>query len=140
VRVTDSFEVFPKIVCNPQGEFSCRFFLHGGRHINTPSLKRLDSLKPNEQLYITIELTNPTKQLAVQIQTEDYYMIGWAPRYLVGDLVAAITESKGYYDARVVRLNPAPAPSRQRLLIELAGRFPVQHEPMSEVEFEPLVH
>lgn len=138
-RATDSFEVFPEIVRRADGFFSCRFFLHGSRHIDDVALKRIEALEQGEQLYVTIELTNPSSQLAVQIQTLDYYMIGWAPRYLVGDLVGAIARSPGDYAAKVVRINPAPAPSKQRLLVELTGRWP-EYEPMSDGDFEPLVN
>ena len=65
-----------------------------------PRQSRIDSPQPGEPLYGTIELTNPVTTLAVQIQTTDYYMIGWAPRYLVGDLVQAISEYQGEYAAR----------------------------------------
>ena len=137
-RMTDTFEVFPRIVRDPDGSFSCRFFLHGWRHVNSASQRRIDDLQPGEGLHLTIELTNPTARLAVQIQTEDYHMIGWAPRYLAEDLVRAIVSS-GDYGARVVRINPAPAPSGQRLLVEFAGRWP-DYEPMSSGDYEPLVH
>src|SRR3989338_806404 len=81
-RVTDNFEVFPKIQRKDDGTFQCRFFLHGVRHVNSSAQKRVDALNAGEQLYIAIELTNPVSDLAVQIQTLDYQMIGWAPRYL----------------------------------------------------------
>ncbi|MGE0810553.1 MAG: HIRAN domain-containing protein [Bradyrhizobium sp.] len=138
-RATDSFEVFPKIVRRPDGFFCCRFFLHGARHVNEVAMKRIDDLKPGEPLYVTLELTNPSSRFAVQIQTTDYYMIGWAPRYLVNDLVGAIARSPDDYRAEVVRVNPAPAPSKQRLLVELTGRWP-DYEPMSDGDFAPLVH
>jgi hypothetical protein len=108
-RATDSFEVFPRIERAPDGAFRSRFFLHGWRHVNREAQQRMDRLQPGEGLYVTIELTNPATQLAVQIQTEDYYMIGWAPRYLVGDLVHAIAQSPGEYCASVVRINPPRA-------------------------------
>lgn len=138
-RATDSFEVFPKIERRADGFFSCRFFLHGWRHVNPAALKRIEALEPGQNLYVTIELTNPATQLAIQIQSEDYHMIGWAPRYLVDDLVRAIALSPGDYGAKVVRINPAPAPSKQRLLVELEGRWP-DYEPMHKGDFEPLVH
>ena len=138
-RATDNFEVFPKIVRRADGCFSCRFFVHGWRHVNPEALERIETLESGEKLYVTIELTNPATRLAVQIQTIDYHMIGWAPRYLVGDLVHTMAESPGDYGATVVRINPAPAPSKQRLLVELVGRWP-DHEPMTEGDFEPLVH
>jgi len=137
-RATDSFEVFPKIERRPDGAFRCRFFLHGWRHVSQSAQERMQSLKPDEKLYVTIELTNPKSQLAVQIQTEDYHVIGWSPRYLVSDLVNAIAQAPGDYKAKVVQVNPIPAPSKQRLLIELCGHWP-DYDPMTRDDFAPLV-
>jgi len=91
--------------------------------------------RPSE--WVRIELTNPATQLAVQIQTEDYHVIGWAPHYLVRDLVNAIAKAPGEYRAQVVRVNPVPAPSKQRLLVELCGHWP-DYEPMTADDFQPL--
>lgn len=136
-RVTDHYEVFPKIVKQEDGKFFCRFFLHGHRHVNPDARERINSLKANETLHLALELTNPATRIAVQIQTEDYQMIGWAPRYLEVDLTAAMEESPSY-QARVVKINPQPAPSRQRVLIEMQGRWN-GHEPMTGGDFVPLV-
>jgi hypothetical protein len=136
-RATDNFEVFPKIEKEMDGAFRCRFFLHGWRHVNEAARDRLKSLKSGEKLYVCIELTNPETQFAVQIQTEDYHMIGWAPRYLVDDLMLAITSSAGKYEAKVIRVNPMPAPSKQRVLIELRGNWP-EYEPMSGRDYQIL--
>ncbi len=137
-RATDNFEVFPMLERKPDGSFDSRFFLHGWRYLNADAQNRILRLQPSENLYVTIELTNPVMRLAVQIQTEDYYMIGWAPRYLVADLVQAIANSPSEYKARVIRVNRAPAPAQQRLLIELTGRWP-DYQPMSSGDFELLV-
>ena len=102
-RVTDVYEVFPRINRNEDGSFSCRFFLHGWRHVNASAQKRLDVLEDGEKLYVTMELNNPVTRIAVQIQTTDYHMIGWAPRYLMTDLAAAMAESPEY-SAHVVRV------------------------------------
>jgi len=136
-RATDNFEVFPKLERRRDGSFVCRFFVHGSRHMNPASIQRIDTLKPGEKLYVTIELTNPVTGLAVQIQTEDYHAIGWAPRYLVDDLVKAKAQSPDTYHARVVRVNPSPAPSKQRLLVELSCNW-LGYEPMLKGDFEPL--
>ena len=136
-RVTDTYEVFPKLVKRADGSFTCRFFLHGWRHVNQAAQERIDRLTKDEKLYITLELTNPATALAVQIQTTDYHMIGWAPRYLVADLVKAMAESPRYA-AHVVRVNPQPAPSKQRVLIEMSGRWEA-HKPMNNADFKPLV-
>jgi hypothetical protein len=137
-RATDNFQVFPKIEKRADGAFRCRFFLHGWRHTHESARQRIDHLQAGENLYVTIELTNPATTLAVQLQTEDYQMIGWAPRYLVGDLVSAMSHAPGDYKARVVRTNPGPVPSKQRVLIELSGHWPQDHEPMASEEFQLL--
>ena len=92
-RVTDDYEVFPKLVKADGGSFVCRFFLHGWRHTSLPAQERLNALKPGEELYVTLELTNPVTGLAVQLQTTDYHMIGWTPRYIVSEMARAMTES-----------------------------------------------
>ncbi len=137
-RVTDSYEVFPKIAKKPDGSFACRFFLHGGRHVSAPAQKRLDILKADEELHLALELTNPLREPAVQIQTTDYQMIGWAPRYLAYDLALALAQSPGSCRAWVVRVNSLPVPSGERVLVELSGNLG-DHVPMSGPDFQPLV-
>ena len=136
-RITDSYEVFPKIDKRQDGTFSCRFFLHGWRHVSGVAEDRLESLQPGEELTIALELTNPVTRVAVQVQTSDYLVLGWTPRYLVPDLTLAVAEAPTEYSATVVRVNPQPAPSRQRVLIEMTGRWR-DHEPMTAPDFEPL--
>lgn len=138
-RATDSFEVFPQIELGEDGMFRSRFFLHGARHVNVPAQQRIDSLAPDERLIVSIELNNPASGMAVQIQTGDYHVLGWAPRYLVDDLVRAIAVSSSGFAAKVVRVNPAPAPSKQRLLVELSGKWP-DYEPMSQGDFEAIAN
>ncbi len=137
-RATDTFEVFPKLLKDADGRFVCRFFLHGWPYASEPVQAKMNSLEQGDKLYIALELTNPLSEMAVQIQTTDYQMIGWAPRYLVDDLTMAMAESPGEYQAHVVRVNPQPAPSQQRVLIEMRSYWE-SHEPMSGPDFQPLV-
>ena len=137
-RVTDAYEVFPKIEKDSTGCFSCRFFLHGWRHIYEAARSRIDRLEQGEELYVALELTNPATGRAVQMQTTDYCMIGWAPRYLVPDLAAAMAEGPGSYGAKVVRINRETVLAKQRVLIEMRGCWN-RHEPMSSRDFVPLV-
>ena len=137
-RATDTFEVFPKLLKDTDGSFACRFFLHGWRHVSQAAQNQIASLQPGDRLNVALELTNPVDTLAVQIQTTDYYMIGWAPRYLASDLTMAMAEKTGEFSASVVRVNPMPAPSSQRVLVEMRGYWK-EHEPMSGDDFLPLV-
>jgi hypothetical protein len=50
----------------------------------------------------------------------------------------AIAESPTKYEVSVVRINPQPAPSKQRVLIEMRGRWD-KHEPMAGEDFVPLI-
>lgn len=139
-RQTDTLEVFPKINKAPDGSFSCRFFLHGWRYVNEGARKRILAMEPGEALQVAIELNNPATGPAIQLMTaSDYYMLGWAPRYLVMDLIKAIGEIPAQIKAEVVRVNLAPAPYNQRVLVKLEGRFPAGLEPMASPEFEPLM-
>lgn len=137
-RATDTYQVFPKISKDENGCFQARFFLHGWRHTNDAAKKRLEKLEAGENLYVTVELTNPETTTAVQIQTEDYQVLGWAPRYLVHDLVHAMAHSPDVLKCQVVRYNPMPAPAKQRVLIELCGQWPSDFSPMEGSDFELL--
>ena len=137
-RATDNYEVFPKLVKKSDGSFTCRFLLHGSRYVNRSGQERLATLEPGEELRIALELTNPTTQLAVQIQTDDHQILGWAPRYLVDDLTRAMAESSGKYEAKVIRVNPQRHSLRPSLLVELSSYWD-NHEPMSSEDYQLLV-
>ena len=140
-RQTDHLEVFPKIQPRRDGSFVCRFFLHGWRHVNAQAQARLIRLTPGETLRVALELNNPATEAAVQLETaDDYFMIGWTPRYLVTDFLHAMAKAPRHVSARVVRINPEPAPTNQRALIELEGTLPPGIEPMSSKDYQPLVH
>ncbi len=150
-RVTDPYEVFPKLVKAQDGSFKCRFFLHGWRHACAAAQERLGQLTAEEELYVAMELTNPRTTLAVQLQSTDYQVLGWAPRYLVEDLSQAMIEVPKYR-AKVVQVNPlasegdgdvhapdyVPTPTAWRVLVEMRGNW-TSHVPMSGDDFQPLV-
>jgi hypothetical protein len=136
-RQTDSFEVFPKIEKNPDNSFCCRFFLHGLRHVSEDAQRRALSLHMGEPLRVSLELNNPVTGVAIQLTTDDYHFIGWAPRYLVSDLLGAICACPKV-QGRVVRVNELGVPLRRRVLIELSGSFPPNFEPMSGPECQAI--
>jgi len=138
-RVTDNLEVFPKVERSIDGSFSIKFFLHGWRHIHPYAAERIGALKVDERLGVSIETTNPVTSWALQIQTADYVIIGWAPRYLFEDLTHVIIGGACIVEATVARVNPAPAPPGQRLMVRFRGCWPEGYEPMSSEKFRPLV-
>ncbi|WP_018168734.1 hypothetical protein [Thioalkalivibrio sp. ALMg9] len=139
-KQTDNLEVFPKIQKNVDGSFTCGFFLHGWRHVSDSARQRLSALEQGDELRIAVELNNPATGVALQLQTSDeYHVIGWAPRYLIADLLQAVSEAPAKLTARVARINPAPAPYNQRYLVDMRGSLPKTVEPMSSPDFQPLV-
>jgi hypothetical protein len=137
-RQTDSFEVFPKIERQPDNSFSCRFFLHGLRHMTDAAQARATTLQTGEPLGVSVELTNPKTGLAIQLTSEDYAFVGWTPRYLVGDLLQAIAQTQRI-GAKVVRVNAQDVPANRRVLVELTGYLPEGFEPMTSELFLPIV-
>ncbi len=134
-RQTDSFEVFPKIEKAPDNSFTCRFFLHGLRHVSESAQNRSFRLESLEQLRVSVELNNPATGAAIQLTTKDYEFLGWAPRYLVSDILSAIEESPKIA-AQVIRVNDLGVPLNRRILIELSGKLPAHVEPMSGPDYQ----
>jgi hypothetical protein len=137
-RVTDNLEVFPKVTADASGSFHVRFFLHGLRHLGEKAIERAAKLKVGEELRILVELNNPATRLSVPLLTEDYQMIGWAPRYLVEDLINCVPHAPEL-SAKVARINVDAAPLNQRILIDYSGRAPKGTQPMSTPDFKPLL-
>jgi hypothetical protein len=138
-RQTDNLEVFPKIMKAADGGFTYRFFLHGWRHVGEAGRKRVEVLKEGDELRVAIELNNPSTGLAVQLQTIDYQNIGWAPRYLIVELVRLINENYQGISAKIVHVNhESPAVVQQKILVELSGVWPEGFEPMSDRDFESI--
>lgn len=133
-RQTDSLEVFPEVRKHSDGTVRCRFFLHGLRHVAAAARERAERLEEGEPLQVAIEVNNPATMCAVQLQTRDGHLIGWAPRYLVSDLRAALLEHPSV-SATVRRINRLGAPFARRVLIELSGGVPAGFQPMSSDEY-----
>ncbi len=136
-RMTDNLEVFPKVSADAEGHFRVRFFLHGVRHLDEQAVNRAIDMQSGDPLRVMVELNNPATRLAVSLFTDDYRMIGWAPRYLIGDLIASLARNPEI-EAKVARVN-VDAPLNQRVLIEYNGRMPEGVEPMSGPDFKPLI-
>jgi hypothetical protein len=114
-----------------------RFFLHGLRHVLPAAQARANALEEGDTLQVAIEVNNPATGYAVQLQTRDGHLLGWAPRYLVSDLRAALLEH-ATITATVRRINRMGAPFARRVLVELQGGVPANFEPMTSEEYRVL--
>jgi hypothetical protein len=139
LRATDSLEIFPKVEPTEGGIFEIKFFLHGLRYLPRAAIDRILKLQSGEKLSIAVEDKNPdTGMIAIQIQTHDRLVIGYAPHYLIGDLSQVIRGCESASSAQVSRVNPPPAPLRQRVLVLFKGCWPEGYQPMSGEEFRAL--
>lgn len=137
-RVTDNLQTFPKIEAESDGSFRMRFFAHGLRHLTEASRDRAKQLKVGEKLRAMIEVNNPATRLALTLHAEDYVMVGWAPRYLVEDLVTCISKAPEI-EVSVVKVNHSHAPLNQSILVQYSGKVPLNHHLMSTPDFTPLI-
>lgn len=137
-RATDSLEIFPKVERTEGSPFAIKFFLHGLQYLNPASTARIENLKPNEDLSVAVEVNNPATHYAVQLQTRDRMLVGYAPRYLISDLFRVIVRCEYPVSAQISRVNRLPAPPSQRLLVLFEGCWPEGYQPMSGPEFKTL--
>jgi hypothetical protein len=121
-----------------EGNFKVRFFLHGMRHVSVPAKERSSHLKEGEALRVMAEMDNPVTRLALALHTDDYQMVGWAPRYLVRDIMESISKSP-MLAAHVVKINEGPAPLNRRVLVEMSGHANEGFDPMTTPDFRPLI-
>ena len=135
----DNLEVFPAIVPNQAGWFHTRFVLHGIRHLNHDSIEKSGSLEDGDTLRVAFELNNPAATRAVLVMSDDYYTLGWLPRYLVDSMHGGNGWLVSDVKAIVARVNLS-APLSNRILVDFTGRLQSGFNPMKDVEqFAPLV-
>lgn len=135
-RQTDSFEVFPKIEKDKNNGFVCRFFLHGLRHGSPESQSRALALMVGEKLGVSQEFNRASQSQALKLITlDDHVSLGWAPRYLVSDLLHAVGDTN-HVSAVVIRNNELGTPLNRRILIEVSGTLPAEYVPMRGENFE----
>ena len=134
----DTFEMFPAIEPNADGCFATRFSLHGLRHTNPDAIRRTELLEVGERLGVSLELDNPVATHGIMVHTQDYYHVGWLPRYLVDtvhqDDAWKITDVK----ATVAQVN-LDGPLSHRLLVDFRGSLPAGFRPMEHLpQYQPI--
>ncbi|MBK9119795.1 MAG: DNA-binding protein [Phycisphaerales bacterium] len=141
-RQTDSIEVFPCPQPGADGCYVSKFFLHGVRWMPEGARERIAKLRPDEQLGLMIDISNPFDPHAVAVRTcdtVDRYMIGYVPRYLAKEVWDLASEcGTQSIDLHVVRVNPN-APLQQRVLCRMSACWPDGFQPCSREEFQPIV-
>ena len=138
-RATDSFEVFPCPERDAQGQYHIHFFSHGLRHLPSEIQPHIDQLQPNARLYAAHDFQNPYDKKALLLRTEDKYIVGYCPRYLVNEFFDLLRHDPARLEILVERVNPSPTPSQFRLLCNLTAEWSEGFQPFSGEAYQPLV-
>lgn len=143
-RATDTFEVFPCPERTEEGAYHIHFFAHGLRHLSQHSIERVARLQAGEPLLLVHDFQNPHGPNALMLRTNgrdttDIQIVGYCPRYLVGDFLRVIVDDPGSLSVKVERLNPPPAPLAHRLLCNMTAQWPAEFKPFDGPDYQPLV-
>lgn len=137
-RSTDSIELYVEPYRDENDCFASHFLVHGVQYLPVESQRRTEKLLPDEELLLMWDLQNTADRTALALRTIDRYIVGYLPRYLLGDSWALLGEC-GWLSIRVSHVNQSPAPIQQRLLCELQACWPDNFEPCSDEQYRPIV-
>jgi len=137
-RATDAIEVFPAPILDTNGIVTCRFLVHGVRHI-AGAHDAIDGLTVGEALHVLPDPENEVDNLAVLLRTGDYRLVGYVPAYLTS-LVHRPLDACGSdaVQVNVEHIGDRNGPSHLRLLCRLAARWPDDVPPLGGPDFEPI--
>ena len=102
---TDSFEIFPGIEPDATGRFRARVTLHGLRHANEHAIEAVRGLRVGDKLQVAAELNNPVTSYGLVVYTQEYYMLGWLPRYIAEAIQQSGKLTNLEADVAVARVN-----------------------------------
>jgi hypothetical protein len=136
-RATDSLEMFEVPRISEEGNpYQTHFLAHGIRYLHSTSLERIQSLKPDDQLRIFHDCQNPADPNALALRTEDRIIVGYMPRYLIGDAVQLLNSCE-IVEAFVAQVNSS-APLQQRLLCRMEACWPPDFRPFCDKQYKPI--
>jgi hypothetical protein len=131
------FDVFSVPERTPEGRYQMTFFVHGLRHRGESAQSVAQALLPGERLELRPDPENPADPEALAVFARGTH-IGFAPRYLRGDLNTLDQANKGQGAAAVTRVNQAPTPMQLRVLAPYGAPWPEAFRPFAAPDFEPL--
>ena len=83
------------------------------------------------------ELNNPVTTYGLVVYTQEYYMLGWLPRYIAEAIQQSGDWASLEAEVTVAQVNPH-APLSQRLLVNFTGRLPPGVDPMRDLaQYQP---
>jgi hypothetical protein len=133
-RTGDTVQLFPVPTVRPDGSTTCRFLVHGIRHV---SGGLLPPLRPGAALTVLPELTNSVNSKAVLVCSAAGQRLGYVPDMLLEHL--HVVARAGAFELVVEHVNGPEAPPHLRLLARLEGMSPSGYRPMAGPGWETFV-
>jgi len=118
-RTGDNLHVIPVPSVRPDGATTCRFFVHGIRHVTGGDLP---ALRGGELLTLQPDPVNEFNSDALLVCTVGGVAMGYVPDLLLEHV--HIVGSHGRAELVVEHLNTSEVPVQLRLLVRLEGRVP----------------
>lgn len=137
-RETDSLIVFPYPKLDEEGKYYLHFFAHGVRHLPPGSIERMNQLKTGDKLWLAHEFQNEYDSKALMLTTEDHYILGYCPRYLINYVFEIVQQQPNYVDVSVERVNLPPTPFQFRLFCKMSYFLLDDVKPFSQEEYQPI--
>ena len=125
-RTGDTVQLFPVPVVRLDQSTTCRFLVHGIRHV---CAGRLPPLRPGDALTLMPEPSNPVNPAAVLVCAESGERLGYVPDILLEHV--HVVSAEGAFELLVEHVNGPEAPPHLRLLARLEGSAPPGYRPMT---------
>lgn len=138
-RETDTLTVFPCPEPDEAGRYQLHFLVHGLRHLPQSAIERINRLEPEEKLWLAHEFQNSYDSQALTLNTQDHYIVGYCPRYLLSEVFELLRREPGSVDLRVERVNLPPTPLQYRFLCNITAQCKDDFRPFSGQEYQPLI-
>ena len=136
-RVHDHFEVFP-LPEPDNGIYRIHFFVRGIRYLSPQHQERIAKLAPSDKLRIVHDVQNPYDPQALLLLTEDFFPVGYCPRYLLHDNFDLLRQEPQQVEIVVERVNPPPTATQLRLLCHLTAPWHSDFRPFVSEMYQPL--
>jgi hypothetical protein len=137
-KVTDHYEVFPYPEPDENGSYKIHFFAHGLRHFPPSATERIHQLQTQELLYLANDFQNPYHSQALLLRTNDNYIVGYCPRYIVDDVFQGNNRNPELVKVQVEKVNPVPAPLQLRLLCSITAEGYNYFPPFYSQKYQPV--
>lgn len=137
-RATDTLAVFPCPDLDENGLYHIHFFSDGLRYLPSCAIERISRFHTGELLLLAHEFQNPYDPKALTLNTEDRYIVGYCPRYLLGDAFDILQQNPNLVHVHVERVNQPPTPLQFRLLCNMTAEWPADFRPFSGEEYQPI--